>query len=95
VAATPDAGPRASARAALAFNLSGNAGMACAGMGDVLSGIGGAVAVRVRDPFEAAALAVYVHGAAGDELADRSGAGFLAGELAAAVPRLLRSRHPR
>jgi len=81
--------------AALAFNLSGNAGMACAGMGDVLSGICGAVAVRVGNPFQAACLAVYVHGAAGDRLAAGGGPGFLASELADAVPAVLASRHPR
>lgn len=79
----------------LAFNLSGNAGMACAGMGDVLSGVCAAIAVRVIDPFEAAGLAVYVHGAAGDLLAARSGPGFLAGELADEIPAVLASRHPR
>ena len=83
------------AHTSLAFNLSGNAGMACAGMGDVLSGICAALAVRVPDPFEAAGLAVYAHGAAGDLLAARSGPGFLASELADALPSVLASQYPR
>src|SRR5205085_11106698 len=96
----------------LAFNLSGNPGMACAGMGDVLSGICGALAARKTDaesdspvagasdreyldPFERACLAVYVHGAAGDRLADEMGPGFLASELADRVPHELAGRMPR
>ena len=69
------------------FNSSGNPGMASPGMGDVLAGVTAALATRCADPFEAAALAVYVHGLAGDTLAARlRGPGFLAGEVADAVP---------
>ncbi|MFN2426513.1 MAG: NAD(P)H-hydrate dehydratase [Candidatus Binatia bacterium] len=85
-----DGGPRAT----LAFNLSGNPGMACAGMGDVLSGICGAMPVRLTDPFESACLAVYAHAVAGDVLV-RGGTGFLASELADALPAVLATRHPR
>jgi NAD(P)H-hydrate epimerase len=81
--------------AALAFNTSGNPGMACAGMGDVLAGICGALAVRLPDPFEAASLAVWAHGSAGDELERLRGTGFLASELADALPPVLASRQPR
>jgi hydroxyethylthiazole kinase-like uncharacterized protein yjeF len=98
-AATVVANGRAAAEAGkgsgLAFNTSGNPGMACAGMGDVLSGICGALAVRLPDPFEAACLAVWAHGAAGDGLERRRGTGFLAGELADAVPAVLATRLPR
>ena len=69
-----------------AFNLSGNAGMACAGMGDVLAGVCGALLVRLKDSREAACLAAYVHGAAGDHLARTVGVGFLASEVADAIP---------
>jgi NAD(P)H-hydrate epimerase len=69
------------------FNTSGNPGMASPGMGDVLSGIAGAFAARIEDPFAAATLAVYVHGLAADVLARRMhGPGFLAHEVADAVP---------
>jgi ADP-dependent NAD(P)H-hydrate dehydratase / NAD(P)H-hydrate epimerase len=79
----------------VAFNTSGNPGMACAGMGDVLAGICGALAIRLTDPFEAACLAVWCHGAAGDELERRQPAGFLASELADAMPAMLATRQPR
>ncbi len=88
-------GRTAADRTGIAFNTSGNPGMACAGMGDVLSGICGALAVRLPDPFEAACLAVWAHGAAGDALERRCGAGFLASELADAMPGVLASRRPR
>jgi len=69
------------------FNSSGNAGMASPGMGDVLSGLSGTLAAELPDSFAAAALAVYVHGLAGDMLSDRyGGPGFLAGDLADAIP---------
>ena len=47
-------------------NRTGNPGMATAGSGDVLSGVLGALLARGLAPFEAACLAVHVHGAAGD-----------------------------
>ena len=53
----------------LFINTSGNPGMASAGMGDVLSGILGALLVQ-RYPGEAAlALGVHLHGCAADEFA--------------------------
>ena len=72
------------------FNTSGNPGMAAAGMGDVLSGVVGACAGVVSDSFDAACLAVYAHGAAGDALArEIDGPGFFASEVADAVPEVL------
>lgn len=47
------------------INKSGNPGMATAGSGDVLSGIVSAL-FKNLDPYEAASLGVYMHGAAGD-----------------------------
>ncbi len=71
----------------LAFNGSGNAGMASAGMGDVLAGVCAAVTVRSQDAFRAAAIAVHVHGLAGDLLARRlGGPGFLSSEVADTIP---------
>jgi NAD(P)H-hydrate epimerase len=73
-----------------AFNTSGNPGMAAAGMGDVLSGVVGACAGVASDSFDAACLAVYAHGAAGDALArEIDGPGFFASEVADAVPEVL------
>lgn len=47
------------------INTSGNPGMATAGSGDVLSGIISALFNNLN-PYEAASLGVYMHGAAGD-----------------------------
>ena len=48
------------------FNSSGNAGMATAGSGDVLTGILLGLLGRGYSPKEAAMLGVYLHGFAGD-----------------------------
>ena len=55
------------------FNTTGNAGMATAGAGDVLTGIIVALLAQGYTPEEAACLGVYVHGLAGDYAADRLG----------------------
>ncbi len=47
-------------------NATGNAGMASAGSGDVLSGHLGALLAAGLEPFDAARLAVHLHGLAGD-----------------------------
>lgn len=47
------------------INKSGNPGMATAGSGDVLSGIVSAL-FKSLNPYEAACVGVYVHGASGD-----------------------------
>lgn len=48
-------------------NATGNAGMATAGSGDVLTGIiAGFIAQRPAEPFEATIAAVHLHGLAGD-----------------------------
>jgi len=48
------------------YNLTGNAGMATAGAGDVLTGIITGLLAQGYEPHEAAILGVYVHGLAGD-----------------------------
>lgn len=74
------------------INPTGNPGMATAGAGDVLSGvIGGLLAQRV-DPFQAAAAGVYIHGRAGDLLADEiDEAGIIAGDLKRVIPFAMQS----
>lgn len=68
-------------------NPTGNPGMATGGMGDVLSGIIGALLARGADPLEAACAGVYLHGLAGDLLAAEIGdTGLLATEVADRVP---------
>jgi ADP-dependent NAD(P)H-hydrate dehydratase / NAD(P)H-hydrate epimerase len=71
-------------------NRSGNSGMASAGMGDVLSGILGALLAQRYSGESALVLGVHVHGAAADELV-REGAGPVglgASELIAPARRL-------
>lgn len=50
----------------LFFNSSGNAGMATAGTGDVLTGLLTGLLARGYKPADAAILGVYLHGLAGD-----------------------------
>jgi len=74
------------------FNASGNAGMASGGMGDALTGIVGALLARGLSAFDAARLGTYVHGAAGDLAAARSGEdGLIAGDLIDALPEVWRA----
>lgn len=51
----------------------GNPGMAGPGMGDVLTGTIAGVAGQCRDLFQAAKVGVFVHGAAGDDVAAATG----------------------
>ena len=68
-------------------NSSGNAGMGTPGMGDVLSGIIGALLGQGMSPADALKLGVFMHGHAADRLAARMGpVGFLASELADELP---------
>lgn len=73
-------------------NPTGNAGMACGGMGDILTGMVAAVAVRESHPdiCSAACAAVYLHGAAGDRCRNDYGSyGFTPMEVADAVPHVI------
>lgn len=72
----------------LAVNSSGNHGMGTGGMGDVLAGLIGGLVGQGLDPFQAACLAVYSHGRAGDILAEIGPYGYLASELADVVPQV-------
>ncbi|MDX2366873.1 MAG: NAD(P)H-hydrate dehydratase [Colwellia sp.] len=72
------------------INSTGNAGMASGGMGDVLSGIVAALILQTENYFVATCLAVYIHGAAGDIIADRQGQrGMLASDLFVPLQRLV------
>jgi NAD(P)H-hydrate epimerase len=55
------------------FNSTGNAGMATAGSGDVLTGIITGLLAQGYEPKNAAILGVYLHGAAGDWAAKKVG----------------------
>jgi hydroxyethylthiazole kinase-like uncharacterized protein yjeF len=68
-------------------NPTGNPGMATGGMGDVLAGMVGTLLARGTDPVDAACVAVYLHGVAGDILAEELGdTGLTASELADRIP---------
>jgi ADP-dependent NAD(P)H-hydrate dehydratase len=68
----------------------GNPGLAVSGSGDTLAGIIAGLASRGASAEQAAAWAVFVHGAAGDRLRRRYGpVGYLAREIAGEVPGLL------
>lgn len=71
-------------------NPTGNPGMASGGMGDVLSGILVAFLARDTDPLDAACAAVYLHGLAGDLLAEEYGdTGLTAMDLAERIPKAI------
>lgn len=71
-------------------NETGNPGMATGGMGDILTGLLAALLGQGLEPFAAAQLAVYCHGAAADSLVDAVGpVGYLASEVADAIPAAL------
>jgi hydroxyethylthiazole kinase-like uncharacterized protein yjeF len=79
----------ANSEGAVWINPTGNPGMAVAGMGDVLSGVLGALLAQGLEPAEAAQLGAFVHGAAADAIvaARQSEIGLLASEVADALPR--------
>ena len=80
------------------INSTGNAGMSTGGMGDVLTGlIAGLIAQKVP-AFDAAVLGVYLHGLAGDIVAESIGMhGLMAGDVLDNVPKALQvcSGHPQ
>jgi NAD(P)H-hydrate epimerase len=78
---------------AVRVNGSGNPGMATAGTGDVLTGIVGAFLARGLPALEAARLAAFVHGDAGDRAAaSRGEEGLIAGDLIEALPAAVAAR---
>ena len=84
IVATPDG--------CLFVNSSGNPGMATPGMGDVLSGMVGALLGQGLAAGDALALGAFLHGLAADRLAERLGPiGYLAGDLAAELPAAIAS----
>jgi ADP-dependent NAD(P)H-hydrate dehydratase len=66
----------------LYVNDTGNCGMGTGGTGDVLTGILVSLLAQGMEPFEAASLAVYLHGLAGDlAAAELSRPGMIASDL--------------
>lgn len=68
------------------INISGNSGMATAGSGDVLTGIVAGLIAQKAAPYEAACLAAFLHGLAGDAAAEReSSYSMIARDIAEAI----------
>ena len=74
------------------INLTGNPGMASAGMGDVLAGaIAGFIAQKMS-VLDAALCGVFVHGMAGDVISSLKGEhGIIAGDIIETLPYVIRS----
>jgi len=87
-AATVIAGPDGYAT----VNPTGGPALSAGGTGDVLTGVIAGLLAQGVAPRDAAALGVYLHGAAADRLAaGRGDAGLLASEVAGALPDALRT----
>jgi hydroxyethylthiazole kinase-like uncharacterized protein yjeF len=71
-------------------NARGHVGLATSGSGDVLAGIIGGLLARGAEPVQAAVWGVYLHARAGQVLGERTGIGFLARDIPAEVPLLMR-----
>lgn len=68
----------------------GNVGLATSGSGDTLAGIVAGLLARGATPLAATLWGVFLHGQAGERLAQRKGPlGFLARELLAEIPAIL------
>lgn len=68
------------------INISGNAGMATAGAGDVLTGVIAGLIGQGLSSHEAALAGVYIHGLAGDIVARGGMIGMIASDLIVALP---------
>lgn len=72
-------------------NTTGNPGMAVGGSGDVLAGMVVSLLGQGIAPLEAAAVAVWLHGAAGDRCAEKLGQyGMLPSDMLNELPRLMK-----
>lgn len=75
-----------------AINLSGTPALAKAGSGDVLTGILGAFLAMGLGPWDAALIAVHLHGRCGEVVAAASGVhGLLASDLVETLPKVMES----
>ncbi len=81
----------ASADGRFHINPTGNPGMASAGMGDALTGFAASLLAQGAEPGQALAAAVWLHGAAGDALAQAGDGprGITASEVIHAARRIL------
>jgi len=75
-----------------AVNTTGGPNLATGGTGDVLGGVIAALIAQGAAPFDAAVAGVYLHGRAGDVLAERDGdRGTLAGDLPPVLPAVIKA----
>ncbi len=70
------------------LNRTGNPGMSVGGTGDCLAGLTGALLAQGHGGFEAAFLAAYINGMAGDLAAEEYGYNFSATDLLSYIPRI-------
>jgi ADP-dependent NAD(P)H-hydrate dehydratase / NAD(P)H-hydrate epimerase len=71
------------------LNTTGTQALATAGTGDVLTGIIATLLAQGKTPFEAASLAAYWHGRAGQIAASRQPSGVIAGDVIDALAQAL------
>jgi len=77
------------------LNTSGNPGMATAGTGDVLTGVIAALLAQRMSPVEASMLGVFLHGLAGDAVAEEKGQhSLVASDIIRKIPAVFRSLKP-
>lgn len=75
----------------LYVNLSGNASMAKAGSGDVLTGMIAGIAAQKAEAYDAACLGVYLHGLAGDVAKKQKGSySVLASDIITGISEVLK-----
>lgn len=80
----------------VAFNHTGNPGMATGGTGDVLTGVITALVAQGLAPWDAARLGVHLHGLAGDLTAEEMGqVSMIASDLLEFLPRAFRKNQER
>lgn len=73
------------------INPTGNAGMATAGSGDILTGMIAGLAAQGVPVYDAAVAGVYLHGLAGDKAASDMGKhGMVAGDILLYVPHIIK-----
>lgn len=73
----------------ISINPTGSPVLASGGTGDVLTGVSGALLARGLSARDAARLAVWVHGRAGERLEQRRLQGWTAGDVALEIPAAL------